>query len=217
MMLNKGFFTALSAILILTLPVACSAGENGPQRYLAGEHYTVLDESVTADTGNKIEVIEFFLYGCSHCNAFDPAVSAWVAKAPEDVEFRRVPVTFTAIGPLFARMFYTARDLGVLEQLHSTMFAAIHAEHRDLTAPEKIRAFFVENGVDGKKFDASFNSDKVKAQVKQATERMRAYRIDGVPAMAVNGQFTVNGRQADSNDDMPDVVDFLIKKVRTSR
>ena len=213
---RRNLLTAVVAAFVLVLPAACSA-ENGPERYVAGEHYTALDTPVPTKTGDKIEVIEFFLYGCSHCNAFDPLVDTWKAQLQDDVAFRRVPVTFSGIGPLFAAMFYTADDLGVLEKLHSRLFAAIHEDRRDLTSPEKIRAFFVENGVDGEEFNTSFNSEKVKTQVAQATELMRAYRIEGVPALAVDGKFKVNGRQAGSNDAMLSVTDFLISKVRATK
>lgn len=201
----------------LFLAVACSAAENGPQRYISGEHYTVVDKPVATETGDKIEVIEFFLYGCGHCYAFDPMVNAWVDKLPDDVEFRRVPVTFSSVGPLFARTFYTAQKLGVLDKLHSKLFDALHKDGVDLTSPAAIRKFFIAQGVDGKKFDSTFKSDKVSAHVKHADQLMRAYLIQGVPALAVNGSYTVNGRQAGSNDGMLDVASFLINKAKASK
>ena len=215
-MFAKRLTAVALAALVLLLPAACSA-ENLPERYLAGEHYTALEQPVPAEAGDKIEVIEFFLYGCSHCNAFDPAVTQWASELPDDVAFRRVPVTFSAIGPLFARMFYTAKNLGVLDQLHPIIFAAIHEQRLDLTTPAAIRALFVANGVSGADFDASFNSDKVTAQVNHASELMRAYRIDGVPAMAVAGKYKLNGRQAGGNAAMLSVTDFLINKVKATQ
>ena len=204
------------AAALLALPVV-SGAQLLLERYVSGEHYTTLEEPVAAAADGEIEAIEFFLYGCSHCAVFDPQVETWAAELPEDVAFRRVPVTFSGLGPLFAKMFYTAKDLGVLESLHSRLFDAIHQQGRDLTNPSAIRKFFVENGVNGADFDASFNSDTVKQQVRQASELMRAYRIDGVPALAVAGKYTTNGRKAGSNDDMLGVADFLINKVRAAR
>lgn len=213
---RRAWTTALASALIVLVPLACSAG-GPPERFVAGQHFTELEQPVTRQNQKKIEVIEFFLYSCAHCDAFDPAVSAWAEKLPDDAQFRRVPVLFSALGPLFARMFYTARDLGVLDEMHERMFAAIHDKKRDLTTPGAIRALFVENGISGEDFDASFDSKKVKAQVAQAAELMRAYRIDGVPALAVDGKYTLNGRQAGSNDAMLEVADFLINKARSAR
>lgn len=206
---------ALAAALLLLGPLGCSA-QDVPSRYIAGEHYTALDKPIATATGDKIEVLEFFIYSCSHCNAFDPAISAWADKLPDDVAFRRVPVNFGALGPLFAKMYYTAQDLGVLHKLHPRLFAAIHKQHRDLTTAGAIRKFFVENGVDGSDFDTVFNSKKVEDQVAHAFDLMRQYRIDGVPAMAVAGKYKLSGSQAGSNDGMLPVADYLIEKARAS-
>lgn len=206
----------LATVLLLAGPLGCSA-QDAPERYIAGEHYTALDKPIPTVTGDKIEVLEFFLYSCSHCNAFDPAISAWADKLPDDVAFRRVPVNFGALGPLFGRVYFTAKDLGVLHKLHPLIFAAIHEQHKDLTTAAKIREFFVAHGVSGKEFDATFNSKQVKDQVAHAFGLMREYRIDGVPAMAVAGKYKLSGSQAGSNDAMLPVADFLIRKVRAGK
>lgn len=208
---------ALWLAVVVLLPAACSADSPGPERYIAGEHYTALEQPVATQSQEKIEVIEFFLYSCSHCNAFEPTVKAWAAGLSEDVAFRRMPVTFSALGPLFAQTFYTAQDLGVFEKMHPLLFDAIHEEKRQLVNPAAVRDFFVEHGVAAADFEASFNSGAVKAQVKRAAELMQAYRIDGVPALAIDGKYSLNGRQTGGNDAMVTVADFLINKTRASR
>lgn len=210
------FAAGLAAVLLMAGPLGCSA-QDAPERYIAGEHYTELDTPLATASGDKVEVLEFFLYSCSHCSAFDPAISAWADKLPSDVAFRRIPVNFSALGPLFAHAYYTAKNLGVLHTLHPLLFTAIHEQHRDLTTAAKLREFFVENGVSGEDFDAMFDSQQVKDQVAHAFVLMREYRIDGVPAMAVAGKYKLTGSQAGSNDAMLSVADFLIEKARAGR
>lgn len=199
------------ALVGLSLSITASAL---PSRYVSGVHYTTLDQPApTADDG-KIEVIEFFLYSCPHCYAFDPELRAWVEQLGQGVAFRRVPVTFGAAGPVYARMFYTAKALGVLHQLHSDIFKAIHEQGKPLLKPGAIRAFFVAHGVEGKAFDDTFGSDAVTNKVEAARALMRTYRVTSVPSLGVNGRYWVNAVQAGSHEAMLEIADFLIQRER---
>lgn len=195
--------------LSLSIPAAAL-----PSRYVAGIDYTTLDAPVDTQSGDNIEVIEFFLYSCPHCYAFDPHIQTWAAQLPEDVTFRRVPVTFGAAGPVYARVFYTAKALGVLHKLHADVFAAIHDHGKSLLKPDAIRAFFVAHGVDGKAFDKIFNSQAISDKIKAARSLMRAYRVTSVPSLGINGRYWVNARQAGSHKAMLDIASFLIQKER---
>jgi thiol:disulfide interchange protein DsbA len=169
----------------------------------------------------KIEVIEFFWYECPHCNAFEPALDAWVKRQPEDVAFRRVPVWFRE-EPFSAqqRLFYALEALGALPTLHRKVFFAIHVEHTRLRTPEDLAAFALKNGIDPLKFMAAYNAFGVQSKSLQARQTAAAYKIDAVPAMGVQGRYYTNGTLANagaaagSNERMLDVVDALVAKVR---
>src|SRR5699024_1225602 len=121
-------------------------------RYVAGQDYKVVAESA-AQPGEPVRVVEFFLYSCPHCFALASQVADWRQTLADDVEFRYVPVLFGGSSEAYARMFYTAKALGVLEQLHTKIFDAIHEQGIPLRNEEAIRAFFESHGVSGERFD----------------------------------------------------------------
>lgn len=183
-------------------------------RYVAGEHYTVIDNPVQPPDDGRVHVIEFFLYSCPHCYHFEDTINAWAAQLPDDVAYRKVPVLFGRRGKIYARMFYTEKQLGVFDQLHERIFDAIHQQGKPLDTAAAIRKFFVAHGVDGQAFDKAFRSKAVDQQIEKAGKLMRAFRVMAVPTMGVAGRYWISGRQAGSNKDMLDVVDYLIEKTR---
>ena len=169
----------------------------------------------------RTRAIEFFWYECPHCNAFEPALEAWVKRQPDDVAFRRVPVWFREEPfSLQQRLFYTLEAMGLLPTLHRKVFAAIHSERVRMRTPEDITAFALKNGVDPMQFIAAYNSFAVQSKAQQARLVASAYKIDSVPAMGVHGRYYTNGILANSgtpggsNDRMLGVVDALIVKAR---
>lgn len=201
-------FTAV--LIALILPLAATA--QPPTRYVAGEHYTKLPERGIVRSEDRVEAIEFFLYGCPHCHAFEPRVHSWTEGLGDDVAFRRVPVTFGSAGPIYARVFYTAKVLGVLDEVHGDIFDAIHEQGRPLVERDAIRTFFVEHGVEGAAFDRTFDSDAVREKVEAATALARSYRVTSVPSIGVNGRYWVNSKQAGGNAAMLSVADYLIER-----
>jgi thiol:disulfide interchange protein DsbA len=141
----------------------------------------------------KVQVLEMFWYGCGHCYALDPAVASWERNGkPEFVEFARVPVMWGNIQRLHARAYYTAELLGKLDQLHTQIFRAIHAEGNMLDTEDKIRAFFTAHGVSDADFKRMFSSFGVENKLKRAEFLGRAYRVDSVPMFAINGKYTTS-------------------------
>lgn len=205
-------------LLALLAAIAAPALAQGsfPARFLPGEHYRPLEERAPT-AGNGIEVVEFFLYSCPHCRAFEPDFEAWAAEPPAGTSVRRVPVTFGGAGPVYARLFYTAERLGVLDSIHGEVFAAIHDDGRRLTDRDAIRAFFVEHGVEGEVFDAAFDSDEVAKRVERADALMRAYRVMSVPSLGVNGRYWISGPMAGGQDRMLGVAEYLIAQERNAR
>ena len=182
--------------------------------FVEGQHYVRLSQPLSVPAGGKIEVLEFFWYGCPHCNAFEPALQAWVKKLPADVAFRRVHVGFSAIHETHARIFYALDALGQVETLHRKVFYAIHNDRQRLDKPADIAAFMAKNGVDSAKFLDVFNSFSVQTKARQAKALTEAYKIDGVPAIGVAGRYYTSGTLAGTTDASLAVAEFLIQKVR---
>ena len=183
--------------------------------FIEGTHYVRLGAPVATGAPGKIEVIEFFWYGCPHCHAFEPTLNAWVKALPADVAFRRVPVAFSK-EPFVAhqRIFYALESLGQLDAMHAKVFSAIHNGRQRLDKLADIVAFMAKNGVDAAQFGPAYDSFSVQAKVNQATQLAAAYKIDGVPALGVNGRYYTSGSLAGSNQAALTVVDFLVGRLR---
>ena len=169
---------------------------------------------VTAPAG-KIEAIEFFWYGCPHCNAFEPMLDGWSRKLPADVAFHRVPVGFTALHLTHAKLFYAIEATGRLDALHRKVFAAIHVQGQRMKDEAETVAFMNANGVDGAKFAELFKSFSVQTKAQQAKQLSEDYKIDGVPALGVQGRYYTGGSLAGSNERALAVVDFLVQRTRS--
>jgi len=181
---------------------------------IEGTHYVKLNQPLPVPPG-KIEVIEFFWYGCPHCNAFEPSLDAWQKRLPADVAFKRVPVAFRDEPfTTHQKIFYALDTLGLVPAMHRKVFYAIHGERQRLDKPAEIAAFMQKNGVDGAKFLETFNSFSVQTRARQAKQLAEAYKIDGVPAIGVQGRYYTSGSLAGSPDGALAVTEYLIQKVR---
>lgn len=195
------------------LPLAGVAqAQGGP---VEGKQYVRLSQPLSVPATGKIEVLEFFWYGCPHCNSFEPLLEAWAKKLPDDVAFRRVPVAFRD-EPFVAhqKIFYALEALGLVGTLHRKVFYAIHVERAKLDKLPEIAAFMGKNGVDAAKFSEAFNSFSVNTKAAQARKLAEAYRIDGVPAVGINGRFWTSGTLAGTPEGSLKVTDFLIQQSR---
>lgn len=179
-----------------------------------GTHFVRLTPPVATSSPGKIEVIEFFWYGCPHCNAFEPALDAWAKALPADVAFRRVPAAFNESWVPHQRIFYALESLDLLATMHRKVFYAIHAQRMRLDKAADIGAFMASNGVDTAKFGQAYDSFTVQTKVRQATQLTNAYKIDGVPALGVQGRYYTSGPLAGSNERSLRVADYLIERSR---
>ncbi|MEO6409244.1 MAG: thiol:disulfide interchange protein DsbA/DsbL [Burkholderiaceae bacterium] len=206
----------------LTLLAASALPRAGAQTAatpIEGTHYVRLSQPMALPPGGKIEVIEFFWYGCPHCNSFEPALEAWVRKLPADVAFRRVPMALREQPPylMHQRIYYALETLGLLDAMHRKVFYAIHSDRLPLDKPADIAAFMQKNGVDGAKFAEAFDSaGVVGTKVPEGNRLVAAYKIDGVPALGVQRRFYTSGALAGSNERSLGVADHLIQRVRKS-
>lgn len=200
--------------LVLTLTCITAAAQPLMTRYVAGEHYRVADNPVSEPDDGKVHVIEFFLYSCPHCFHLEPELNAWRAQLADDVSFARVPVLFGAGGEIYARLYYAAEQLDVLDKVHEDIFSAIHEQGRRLLEEDDIRAFMSAHGIDADAFMKAFESDAVTAKLRQAGETMRALNVTATPSLGVAGRYYVSGRSAGNNQRMFDVADYLIDQQR---
>ena len=211
-MKRRDFSASLLAVGIAGLPLQALAQGAWP---VEGTNYVRLTQPVPVPSNGKIEVIEFFWYGCPHCNAFEPTLDAWQKKLPDDVAFKRVPVAFSE-EPFVAhqRIFYALESMGLVDKMHRKVFYAIHNERMRLAKPDEIATFMGKNGVDPAKFLEAYNSFSVQTKAAQARQLAQAYKIDAVPAMGVQGRYYVTGTMAGGNEKMPAVVDALVQRIR---
>ena len=197
---------AVAAALTLAAPALAQT---------AGKDYTPVEPPQATDNPAKVEVIEFFSYGCPHCNDFHPLISAWSAKLPADVTFRRIPVTFNrAAWANIARLFYALEATGDLARLDGEVFKAIHGERLNLFEDKALNEWVAKKGVDPKKFSEAFSSFGVMSKVKRGDQMAQAFRIQGVPAVAVDGKYLVGGK--DFNETLS-IADKLIAKARSEK
>lgn len=181
----------------------------------AGVEYRELSSAQPNDAAGKIEVIEFFWYGCPHCYNFEPVIEPWVKKLPKDTQFRRVPAIFNAEWEQGARAYYALEAIGEGERLHKPLFDAVHKDTRLKVANEAaLTEWLVKQGVDSKKFAAAYRSFSVEGKVKRAAQLTQAYKIEGVPSMAVNGRYVVITDNIKSFEQMLTVADYLVERSR---
>tara|TARA_R110001592_G_scaffold363043_1_gene679552 strand:- start:35062 stop:35721 length:660 start_codon:yes stop_codon:yes gene_type:complete len=205
----------LSLSLLVFAPLLAHAQTAG-ETYVAGESYDLITPPVRTANPDKIEVVEFFWYGCGHCYNFEPLIGAWKKTLPADVEFHGSPAMWNEVMELHARAYYTAEVLGVLDNMNLVIFQAMNVDGKRLTSEADIQKLFVANGVDAEDFAKAFKSFGVSSQVNQASARARAAKITGTPALMVNGKYHISGRKSGSQADMLKLADFLIAKERAA-
>ena len=196
---------AAAAALPFLAPLAARAQDR---------NFTELKPPQPTESGGKIEVIEFFWYGCPHCYTLEPIIEAWIPKLPSDAYFRRIPAVFNERWGLDAAIFYAFEALGVLAKLHRPFFDAIHRDRLKTENRAALDEWLARNGVDAKKFDESMKSFGVQSKLKRAAQFSAASKIDGTPALMVQGRYTISTDQGGSREGMLASADRLIPQVR---
>jgi protein dithiol oxidoreductase (disulfide-forming) len=198
----------ISLLFGFLLPLAAAA-----QPFQYGE----INPPQPVETKGKIEVIEFFWYGCPHCYTLEPHIETWVKTLPADVEFRRVPAVFSQRWGHDAAIYYTLEALGLVEKLHRPLFDAIHQNNLRTDSEPALSEWLQKQGVDPKKFMDTLKSFGVQSKTRRAVQQTIAYKIDGTPAMAVAGRYTVSAEQGRTQQGMLKAVDTLVAKARKEK
>ena len=155
----------------------------------SGIDYRTLDKPQSIEPGKKIEVTEFFWYSCPHCFAFDPYLAEWVKKHGDTIVFKRVPVNFRESFIPQQKLYYALEAMGKSDELQGKIFHAIHVEHQNLDSDAAILDFVVKHGVDKQKFIDAYSAFGTQTKVKRALTLQEAYKIDGVPTIAIDGKY----------------------------
>lgn len=189
---------------------------------IAAEPYVTLAEPQHTDSGKKVEVLEFFWYGCPHCYALDPSLSDWVKKQGDAITFKRIPVAFRETFVPMQKLYYSLEAMGKLEELHAKIFSTIHVAKQRIESDEAVLNFVVKNGIDKQKFIDTYGSFSTQTKVKRASQLQASYKIDGVPHVIVNGRYGTSpaivgasiGNQSESVlfAEMSKVLDELVAK-----
>ena len=196
---------AVFAALLISLPA-----------FAQGQYqYTELKPSQPTETDpKKVEVVEFFWYGCPHCYNLEPYLERWLKNAPPDVQFRRIPAVFNQRWGHDAAIYYTLEALGLVDKLHRPLFDAIHRDRLDTNNEQAMSQWLQKQGGDPKKFMDAMKSFGVQSKTRRAVQLTTAYKIDGTPAMGVQGRYTVSADQGRSQQGMLDTVNYLVDQVR---
>ncbi|MGA7749766.1 MAG: thiol:disulfide interchange protein DsbA/DsbL [Gallionella sp.] len=187
---------AKSLVIIKSLVIAISLLVSGAAFASAevGKDYSLLNPPQPTET-KKIEVLEFFFYGCSHCFHLHPLLSTWEKTMPKDVELTFVPTIFRDSWEPMAHTFFALETLGQRQQLHDALYRAWNEENMTLVDEDKIADFVAQHGVDRAKFIAAYDSFSVQSRVARAKQMIRSYGINGTPTLIVDGKYVIEGLQ----------------------
>jgi thiol:disulfide interchange protein DsbA len=202
MISRKAFLALLLSSAALPLRAAITQGRD----------YSVLPTPQRPDTAGKIEVIEFFSYGCPHCYEIEPLIASWKKKLPPDTNFRRVAVAFgRPMWDSLGRAYYAFSDLNVLPKVDNAIFDAVHRQRLPLQDEKSITAWVARQGIDPAKFSTAYKSFSVNTRMSQSERMVEAYQVSGVPSIVVGGKYVANGQ---SYDEMLRIASELIAKTR---
>ncbi|PCJ19977.1 MAG: hypothetical protein COA96_16025 [SAR86 cluster bacterium] len=207
----------VSSLFVMFSAVFATSAIAQADKYIAGTHYTILENPVRTADDSKIEVTEIFWYGCPACFNFEPLLNGWVKNQAEDVNFIRFPGIFNGLMKIHAQVFYTAQNMGVSELVHDSIFDNLVVQRRQLQTADQVAALFAKQDINREETVAAFNSFSVKTKTNQAEKLTNDYRPRGTPSMVVNGKYSISiGGAVTGQREMLSIVDFLIEKERSS-
>lgn len=201
-------------LLVLLLGIHSAARA---EAFVEGTDYDVLEQPGKVALPDKLEVREFFWFGCGHCFQLEAPLEEWAKKAPADVNFVRTPAPMNDRWVSHAHAFYVAESMGKLDQITPALFNALHVKKENIYTEEELAAFFTGFGISEDDFNKRYNSFSVRTKVRQARTHAQQYGLRGVPALIVNGKYLVKGKEGAGPGYMLRVVDFLLDKERVAR
>ncbi|MBV1871347.1 MAG: thiol:disulfide interchange protein DsbA/DsbL [Gammaproteobacteria bacterium] len=209
----KTVFRYLMGIAVVSLLAVSVQAET----FKEGVDYKAVKTPGRIDDSSKIEVREFFWYGCPHCFKLEPYLETWLKTKPTDVNYVRTPGVMNRSWETHGKAFYAAKNLGILDKSHTNLFDSIHRDKRDLKTQKQLAKFYTDYGVTKKEFNDAFESFGVSSSVRQADAMGRAYRLMGVPTIVVNGKYITNGSMSKDYKRWMRIVDYLVELERKNK
>lgn len=179
--------------------------------FVEGEHYSLVEKPRRVRT-DKIEVMEFFSYGCIHCYNFDPELSDWVESNSDKINFIRTPAISNDFWRLLGRNYYTMEKLGILEKYHMPFFREVHDVKRNFSSPKRFFDYFDGKGTTDEEYAKAFNSPEVSRKMTVADQMGRRLLVSSVPTIIVHGKYMVRITRNVGVSRMLEVMDFLVDK-----
>ncbi|MFY9329297.1 MAG: thiol:disulfide interchange protein DsbA/DsbL [Georgfuchsia sp.] len=210
MRIVKALFAAVGFFVFLAAANATSLQK--------GQHYDLISPPQPTDAApGKIEVLEFFSYGCPHCYHLEPFINPWVKKLPKDVSFSHVPLADGQAEPA-AKLFYSLQTMGVEDKMRGDVFASIHRDRKlNINDEAAIKAWVAKKGLDAKKFNDMYNSFGILTKAQHAQKLAASHKISGVPTIVVDGRYIVLKDTIQSYDDLLALTDQIIDMARASK
>ncbi len=194
-------------VLVFAAPVLAAP------KFVQGVNFFALSKAQPTVTGKKIEVRELFWYGCPHCYRMEPLIEQWLTKKPANVEFIRTPAVLRNSWAFDARVYYTFKELNLVDKLHRPFFDSIHKERKRIRDDKQLGDFAAAHGIDRQAVLDALNSFSVDANTRRARVLSENYESNGVPTIIVGGKYRTSAASAGSYGNLIEIIDFLIKKV----
>ena len=207
----------LSIVLALTPAFGATNIEEGKQYQRIPQSVQSNPVVAMTDSKDQVTVTEFFSYGCPGCSAVAKPLAVWAASQNSSVKFTKVPVEFFKGWDIYAKAYYTAEILGVLDKIDLQLFNAIHKDRQDLGSKEALQRFFVAQGVAAEDFAKTFDSFAVHRALERGKMLMRTYRIYSVPTLVIDNQYQTDLQQANGPDGFISVLSQLVAKVKPAQ
>jgi len=214
--MSAGPAALASRILACCLALACTAAPASAQevrRARVNYEYRLI-EPQPVETAGKIEVIDFFWYGCPYCDELQPALEDWIRHKPADVVLRRIPAILKDTWTPHARIYYTLEAMGEVGRLHQQVYYAYHVDELYMSKPEVMADWAVKNGIDRQKWLGAYSSPEVDRKVLRARELTRLYNVQGTPSLVVDGRYLTSSSMVETVSGVIPVVNDLIQLAR---
>ena len=208
------FIRGLLPLLVIAFFTGAASGQEVRARQNL-EYRLIAAQPV--ETGERIEVIDFFWYGCPYCNELQPALDEWLKHRPADVALRRIPVVLRDTWVPHARIYYTLELLGEAERLHAQVYRSYHVEELHMSKPDVMEQWAVRNGIERRRWLDAYYSPEVDARIARAAQATKRYDVQGTPSLVVDGRYLTSSSMTATVRGVLPVVDDLVRLARQRR
>lgn len=206
----------LATLFALAVALVVPASAQQPEKFQEGRHYMAIDPVQPTSSGNKIEVLAVFMYTCPHCYDLEPFLAKWQATKAADVAYSHFPAAWDPVSEAYARAFYAAETLGILEKSHDKLFDLLHREHKRLASMDEIAQWYTQFGVTQEAFLGAAQSFAVNSKVNRSKAMVPRWGVAGTPTVVINGKWRIDVASAGGQQNLIELMDVLIAKERAA-